>query len=311
MLGRRRIDTNAINGSVAPPRSSLTDVAWAVEERLVWGGADALRRLGGLVKRPFEQLALVGEERLVWPLQERTDQWSAPLRAVATGGVALLAAGAVAAGVVLAQGSGDEASSARAPEAVAVAPTPAPAVPQVPTDAPVLKGAAPDFSPEAGEGTAATAISKASADAVPAAASASAPASGAKAVAANPGPAAIKVARKFAGAFVLYETGRGEDAKVRAVFAATATPELARSLLKRPPRLPANVKVPEAKVLNVVPGPRTDDTYTFSVSLLRVGVTSELRIEMEPRPRIGKGAATGDTDGSKQSTEWRVTDVRG
>lgn len=310
MLGRRRIDTNAINGSVAPPRSSLTDVAWAVEERLVWGSADALRRLGGLVKRPFEQLALVGEERLVWPLQERTDHWSAPLRAIATGGLALLAAAAVAAGVVLAQGSGDKAASTTSPEAVAVAPTPAPAVPQAPTDAPVLKGAAPDFSPEAGEGTAATASSQATADTAPAT-SASAPTSGAKAVAANPGPAAIKVARQFAGAFVLYETGRGDDAKVRAVFAATATPELTRSLLKRPPRLPANVKVPEAKVLNVVPGPRTDDTYTFSVSLLRVGVTSELRIEMEPRPRNGAGVATGNTDGGKQSTEWRVTDVRG
>ena len=84
------------------------------------------------------------------------------------------------------------------------------------------------------------------------------------------------MAREFAGAFVLYETGQ-DSAKVKSVFHQTATPDLAQALLKRPPRLPANVKVPEAKVLNIVAGPRHGDTYTLSVSLLRVGVTSELR----------------------------------
>ena len=109
------------------------------------------------------------------------------------------------------------------------------------------------------------------------------------------GPAATKVGRQFAGAFVLYETGRS-DAKVRTAFAATATPELSRSLLRRPPRLPANVKVPKAKVLNLVPGPVHGDTYTLSVSLLRVGITSELRIDMQRDKKTG---------------EWRVTDVLG
>jgi hypothetical protein len=309
MLGRRRIDTNSINGSVAPPRSSLVDVAWAVEERVVWGSADALRRLARLVKRPFEEIALVGEERLVWPLQERTDHWGTPLRAAATSGLVLLAAGAVAAGVVFAKGSGDNGASATPSEAAAVAPTPAPAVTQPPTDAPVLKGAAPDFTPEAGGGTTTpAAISEATGAAT--ATAATAPSTGAKEAAASPGPAAIEVARKFAAAFVLYETGRGNDAKVRAAFAETATPELTRSLLQRPPRLPANVKVPQAKVLNVVPGPRSGDTYTFSVSLLRVGVTSELRIEMERGPQNGESPATG-MERRNQNDEWRVTDARG
>jgi hypothetical protein len=67
-------------------------------------------------------------------------------------------------------------------------------------------------------------------------------------------------------------------------------------LLRRPPRLPANVKVPKAKVLNLVPGPVLGDTHTLSVSLLRVGVTSELRIDMQRDKKTG---------------EWRVTDVLG
>ena len=89
-----------------------------------------------------------------------------------------------------------------------------------------------------------------------------------------------------------------DTAKVEAVFHATAAPDLAKALLERPPRLPADVKVPKAKVLNIVAGPTHGDTYTLSVSLLRVGVTSELRLEMEKTP-------------SKKKPRWLVTDVRG
>ena len=88
------------------------------------------------------------------------------------------------------------------------------------------------------------------------------------------------VAKRFSGAFVLYETGAGNK-KVREIFRETATPELSRSLLRRPPRLPEDVKVPTAKVLNVVPGPRVGGIFTVSASLLRVGVTSELRIDLQ------------------------------
>jgi hypothetical protein len=105
----------------------------------------------------------------------------------------------------------------------------------------------------------------------------------------------MKVARRFAGAFVLYETGRS-DSGVRTAFGETASPRLARALLRRPPRLPANVKVPKAKVVNIVPGPRHGNTHTLSVSLLRVGVTSELRI---------------DVTQDEKSGEWQVTDVLG
>jgi hypothetical protein len=105
----------------------------------------------------------------------------------------------------------------------------------------------------------------------------------------------MKVAHQFASAFVLYETGKA-DSGVRAAFGETASPRLARALLRRPPRLPANVKVPKAKVVNIVPGPRHGNTHTLSVSLLRVGVASELRI---------------DVTQDEKSGEWQVTDVLG
>ena len=71
--------------------------------------------------------------------------------------------------------------------------------------------------------------------------------------------------------------------------------QLAKALGERPPRLPANGKVPKARVVNLVPGPRAGKAYTVSVSLLRVGVTSELRLELEE-----------EKDGG-----WRVTNVLG
>jgi hypothetical protein len=100
------------------------------------------------------------------------------------------------------------------------------------------------------------------------------------------GPPATAVARQFAGGFVLYEIGR-KAPQVETTFNATATPRLAHELLRRPPRQPAGVKVPKAKVLNVVAGPHKGDTFTLSVSLLRVGITSELRLEMQRNPKTG------------------------
>lgn len=109
------------------------------------------------------------------------------------------------------------------------------------------------------------------------------------------GRAAVAVARRFAGAFVSYEIGEAEDPAVQDALAATTTPELKQALLRRPPRLPANVEVPKAKVLNVVPAPSRAHVFPISVSLLRVGTTSELRLEM--RKLKGK--------------RWRVTNVLG
>jgi hypothetical protein len=293
MLGRRRIDT------AAPLRSSLADAAFAVEERLVWRGADALRRLGDAVKWPFERAIWAIERRFVWPLEERTDDWGASLRVFGVLALALLAAGAGVLGLIWASGSGGGGTNqvqqaATPPVAPAVQPVPKEAV----TPAPVLHGARPDFTVESGGGvpksSGEVASSESSRASAPAKSTSEVASSGAGTV--EPaGPAAAIIAQQFASAFVLYETGT-LDRRVRFTFKATATPQLVHSLLQRPPRLPSNAKVPQAEVLNVVPGPHHGKTYTLSVSLLRVGVTSELRLDLQRDRKTG---------------EWRVTSVLG
>ncbi len=110
-----------------------------------------------------------------------------------------------------------------------------------------------------------------------------------------PAPKAAKrTARRFAEAFVVYEVG-GVDSAVRSQFRHTSTKQLSRALLQRPPRQPAGVEVPQAKVVNVVAGPSREGVFPVSVSLLRVGVTSELRLELEQG--VGK--------------KWQVTNVLG
>lgn len=111
---------------------------------------------------------------------------------------------------------------------------------------------------------------------------------------AGSGAAALSVAREFAQAFVVYEVG-GEKKTFKAGFDATATDQLVKALLQRPPRQPADGKVPKAKVVNVVAGPSKGKVHQVSVSLLRVGATSELRLEMEQG--VGK--------------KWQVTNVLG
>ena len=70
------------------------------------------------------------------------------------------------------------------------------------------------------------------------------------------------------------------------------------------------MKVPKAKVLNIVAGPRHGDTYTLSVSLLRVGVTSELRIDMQ-KTAAATNASTGKSSSKANRPKWLVTDVLG
>jgi hypothetical protein len=301
MLGRRRIDTPA------PIRSSLAHAAFAVEERVVWGGADVLRSIVEVVKWPFERVIWAVERGFVWPLEERTGDWNAPLRAFGVAALVLLAAGAGVLGLVWASGSGSGGTSST-PQASA--PVAAPLVPQAPqapavAAAPVLQGAKPDFtdaprgnaskssveaagaeSGVAASGSESTAAAAGSTAEVAKSASSSTQGStGANAV--KPaGPPATTVARQFAGGFVLYEIGR-KTPQVEKTFNETATPRLAHELLRRPPRQPAGVKVPKAKVLNVVAGPHKGDTFALSVSLLRVGVTSELRLEMQRDPKTG------------------------
>jgi hypothetical protein len=264
--------------------------------RFLLGVADAVRW-------PFERLAWSIERWVLWPIRERCAGWSPSGPRVGAAALAAIAVAAVLVGVLLLPDQGTQTpEQAAAPTGVAIATpdSPRPAEPQ----GPVLRGATPKFdiaggvgvSSAASDGTSATgsAPTAGEADASPAgspAEEAAATASSKKPV--PVGPAAMKVARRFSEAFVFYEIGE-RPARAKAVFGETATPELATALGERPPRLPADTKVPKARVLNIVPGPRADKAYTVSVSLLRVGLTSELRLEL-----------------NKQKGNWLVTDVRG
>jgi hypothetical protein len=303
----RRRNSDPASGNRAPLRSSLADAAWAVEDRVVWGAAHAFHDA-------------------VDTIQEETAVWSREVRAAVLAGLIVLACAGIAAGVIVSDPSGGGEQSGAGILRVSDPGTTPPAVPTTPSaktaeaaGGPVLQGTSPDLSTEQGGG-----VTKAEAATEPPASHIAAGAEGAAGVAAkstgvtatsgNPGsdvagPAAIEVARRFAGAFVLYETGH-DTAQVKSAFHTTATPDLAKALLERPPRLPANVKVPKAKVLNIVAGPKHGDTYTVSVSLLRVGVTSELRLDMQKSG--GKASAeTGNGSAKADKENWLVTDVLG
>lgn len=272
-------------------------------QNLAWLGADALRTVFDVARWPFERAAWAIERGVLWPLRARAARLGPPTWAVALSGVGVLAAGALALGIVLSGGSGGESSPIAVSPASTAAATaePKPARESAELE---LEGTAPDFSPPANGSASASKVADADTvigsdpDTTAGATvtdSAAASSSAAKEVVKDPGPAAIEVARRFSGAFVLYETGRS-DARVRATIGETASPQLTKALLRRPPRQPSDVEVPKAKVLNVVPGPRHGDTFTLSASLLRVGVTSELRIDVQR---------------DSESGQWQVTDVLG
>ena len=266
----------------------------------------------------LEDLSLALRDRLLWPIGDRFLALSDSGRAAVAGGAVVLAIAVGVGGYSLAS-SGDSEPTTVPPVAVTSSPAPAPepvkAQPKPAEPQPTLQGAAPVFKapqgkdssaaePEANESTAVAAGASSSGNAATdtisskpgATAAARASTSSATESVDGPpaGPAAIAVARKFADAFVVYETG-GEKGEVRQAFKATAIPSVTKALLQRPPRQPAGVEVPKAKVLNVVPAPSHEEIYPVSVSLLRVGETSELRLELE----------------QLKNKTWRVVNVLG
>jgi hypothetical protein len=317
MLRRNRVNSNSPDAR-APRRggrlrNAFVDTGWAIRERVFWRLGDALRNAGDAAKWPFERLA--------WAVEDRASALGPVARGATLGLAILFAAGAGVAGLLLtAPNSSKESAAPIALATPTAAPTALPDPQPRPEPKPeaTLQGATPVFKPENENGksgakrkdggdSSSDSSSSASTDSGAAkplppvlTSSGSKPAAAATSSSARQkgdkvaGPEAIEVARRFAAAFTKYETGEGGK-KVRAALAETAAPELRKALLRRPPRLPANVEVPKAKVLNVVPGPSQGGVYSVSVSLLRVGLTSELRLDMEP----GKGK------------QWRVTDILG
>ncbi len=263
---------------------------------------------GDAARWPFERVGWSVERRLLWPLQRRFAGRSPSSRGTGAAALGVIGVAAILVAALILPGS-DGAPPEQAAESarVAIVP-PQPRRQSTDPQAPSLQGVPPHFSVSRGVGVAnadggeggaagsesAGVDSRESGEASPSEGEAAATASGAGAGEPVPaGPAAMKVARRFSDAFVFYEIGR-RPGRAKAVFGETATPQLAEALAERPPRLPPDAKVPKAKVVNLVPGPRAGRAYTVSVSLLRVGLTSELRLEL-----------------NKQKGQWLVTDVRG
>lgn len=318
---RRRNGENGIDAGGSPRFSAFRDGLWAAQDRTRSVAARAPRAAAELLRRPFEWLSWAVRHWLVWPVEDRAETLGAPARALGLAAVVTIAAGVGVAGLLWAAPDGRDGPAVAQTAAPVANPVDGVEVADEAKPAPTLHGAAPVFSP-AGEGSSgvgkaeeiisskpssspsSSSASSSSDASTSSSSSAAAPAdSGATDSTAKDsppdgpvaGPEAVGVARDFAQAFVAYEVGAGEDAAVREAFGETATPELSRALLRRPPRLPANVAVPKAKVLNVVPAPSHGRVYPISVALLRVGVTSELRLDME---RL-------------QGKRWRVTNVLG
>lgn len=335
MLRRRQINSGAaaprLRSAVATAAGPMREAAWVVEERLLSRAAGALKGILDSVKRivdpvkwPFERLAWALERRLLWPLGERLGYRGEPKRAAGAIALALAVAGVVVFGIVAGSGGGSPAGQSVARTAASIpAPSPGKAAAPHAAPAPVLHGVAPDLTPRAGLSRAVpSGKSKAATSAAPASPQGSSATAPATLPPTAPSPAAIEVAHRFSNAFVRYETGKDTPA-VRAAFAETATPKLARSLLRRPPRLPANVEIPQARVVNVVPGPRLGKVYTVSVSLLRVGLTSELRLSMqheggtgsspagELQPKGGGATLPAGERPPSQGGTWKVTDILG
>jgi hypothetical protein len=309
MLRRRHIDTDSgrsrLRAALATATRPFRAIGWVVRERVLWPIEDLLPGFGELLKWPFQRLGWSFERRLIWPVRERVSSWGYPGRVAGASALVAIAIGAAALGVLISSPEGpasDKQTAAVTPIAPADAQTS-----QVEQSGNTLQGAPPVFGVEEGvkvasEGSGGKSTEASEAEAsVPAGSEAeSSDEGGTEATAAassekpvSAGPDAMKVARRFANAFVFYEVGK-RPAQAKTVFQETATAQLADALSKRPPRLPANTKVPRAKVLNLVPGLRHAKAYTVSVSLLRLGVTSELRLQMK------------QLDGA-----WLITDVRG
>lgn len=236
---------------------------WAIEDRLIWPISDYLS--GKERSRGGRDRARSGE---------RTER-RRPLAWVGATALAMVAIGASAAAVFFY----NEAENTDSRPVVVQAEDPRTVI--VPmestaTDDPTLEGVAPAF--EAASGEAAKNPGRLPANAVE--------------PAVKPDDPAMAVAHRFATAFTAWEVGREEAIEE---IRKTTTRRLGRELAARPPRLPENTKVPRARVLNVVEGNAKGRRTEASVSLIRAGAASELRLSLV---REGKG-------------RWLVSGVKG
>jgi hypothetical protein len=238
---------------------TIREAAWGFEERVLWRGSDAMRGALERAAHLTEPLQRLVQTRLTWPLADAYRARGRKTRGALAASGATLALAAGAAGVISAPDQSPTQPAVPPPAPVAAAPQASNSV--------VLQGVTPQFQTGDAE--------------VP-----STPA---------PKPTAkpAQVAWEFAQAFVAYEVGQSSKA-TQSAFASTAAKPLVKALKADPPRLPANGKVPKARVLNIVLGSASKQQVTASVSLVRLRALSELRLTLTR------------TDG-----EWRVAQVLG
>ncbi|MGH2981022.1 MAG: hypothetical protein ACRDKV_03140 [Solirubrobacterales bacterium] len=279
----------------------LRKLGWTFEEKVIWRTADAIRRRPARTRAETEYIPAQSDlttsaapvstgartgPRLRLPSLPRLRASSRDV-SIALATVAVAVGGGI--GVATMLGGDDGAGSAPAGTGTPAAAQPPASGDPAAAQPDTLQGVTPNFK-EALEIAQADAAALSAGQASPTEDTNSKPSSIPPAAT---GGGAMTVARDFAGAFVLYEVGRF-DADVRKTFARTATPSLATALRERPPRLPDSVQVPTAKVQNVVLGAPRGRRMDASVSLLRLGDISELRLSLTRR----KG-------------EWMVSEVRG
>src|SRR5918995_5117595 len=203
---------------------AIEDVGWhareaalAVEEGVIWRGADAAR---DLAERAAESRVAHVADRVRWAI-ERSVAW--PL-ADALRGRGELARTSIATGAVvaaLAAGIGGATLAAGGDQTVQVSASADPVAAggvDARSDDAVLAGVTPNFTSSRGGKS----------DRVPVP------------VREVPSEPPARAAWRFAEAFVLYEVGRAEEAAD--ALGRIATPALARSLQESPPRLPASTK---------------------------------------------------------------------
>lgn len=239
---------------------TIREAAWGLEERVLWRGSDATRDALGRASRAVQPLQRLIQTRITWPIGDVLWERSGRTRAAIAASAATVALASAVGGALSATDHPSGPDPVPAPTSVTAAPQESNTL--------VLQGAKPQFQP----GHAPVAAPK------PPAESAAPP---------------TQVAWQFAQAFVAYEVGHSNK-KTDAAFTATGTKPLAKALGADPPRLPANGKVPQARVLNVVLGAAGKQQVTASVSLVRLRAISEVRLTL---------TKTGDG--------WRVAQVLG
>jgi len=225
---------------------TIREVAWGVEEKVLWRGSDATRRALRRAGRTTQPLQRLIQTRLTWPVADAMGERSRRGRVAIAAGAAALAIAAAAGGAMSAIDNPSNDSTPIAAASATAAPHEAGLT--------ALQGVAPS---------------------IPAGHAAPAPVQPPTKSSAPP----TQVAWQFAQAFVAYEVGKSSK-KSDTAFEATATKPLVKSLATDPPRLPSNGKVPQARVLNVVLGAASKQQVTASVSLVRLRAISEVRLTL-------------------------------